>query len=263
MGRAINGERKDLKRRMDESGRVVAVTGGSRGIGRAVALRFAQEKARIVIVHYDPDESASRDTLNLLKERGAEAESHKVDVSAYGDVEVLFKDILTRFEKVDVLVNNAGITRDTLLMRMSEEDWDAVMRVNLKSVFNCTHAVIRAMIKQRAGRIVNISSVVGQIGNVGQANYVASKAGIMGFTKTVAQEVAARGITVNAVAPGFIATEMTASLTDKVKESFLAQIPLGRVGQPEDVAEAVYWLCSPAAGYITGQTIHVNGGMFM
>jgi 3-oxoacyl-[acyl-carrier protein] reductase len=248
---------------MERSARVVAITGGSRGIGRAVALRFAEEKAKIVIVHYDPDESASHDTLNLLTELGAEAESHKVDVSTYGDVEVLFQDILSRFEKLDVLVNNAGITRDTLLMRMSEDDWDAVMRVNLKSVFNCTHAVIRPMIKQRGGRIINISSVVGLIGNVGQANYAASKAGIIGFTKTVAREVAARGITVNAVAPGFIDTEMTASLPDRVKESFLEQIPLGRVGKPEDVAEAVYWLCSPAAGYITGQTIHVNGGMFM
>lgn len=248
---------------MDRSVRVVAITGGSRGIGRAVALRFAEEKAKIVIVHYDPDESASHDTLNSLTELGAEAESHKVDVSTYGDVEVLFRDILSRFEKLDVLVNNAGITRDTLLMRMSEDDWDAVMRVNLKSVFNCTHAVIRPMIKRRGGRIINISSVVGRIGNVGQANYAASKAGIIGFTKTVAREVAARGITVNAVAPGFIDTEMTASLPDRVKESFLEQIPLGRAGKPEDVAEAVYWLCSPAAGYITGQTIHVNGGMFM
>jgi 3-oxoacyl-[acyl-carrier protein] reductase len=248
---------------MERSARVVAITGGSRGIGRAVALRFAEEKAKIVIVHYDPDESASHDTLNLLTELGAEAESHKVDVSTYGDVEVLFQDILSRFEKLDVLVNNAGITRDTLLMRMSEDDWDAVMRVNLKSVFNCTHAVIRPMIKQKGGRIINISSVVGRIGNVGQANYAASKAGIIGFTKTVAREVAARGITVNAVAPGFIDTEMTASLPDRVKESFLEQIPLGRVGKPEDVAEAVYWLCSPAAGYITGQIIHVNGGMFM
>jgi len=248
---------------MDNSGRVVAITGGSRGIGRAVALRFAEEKAKVVIVHYDPDESASKDTMNLLTERGAEAESHKVDVSAYGDVEVLFQDILSRYERVDVLVNNAGITRDTLVMRMSEDDWDAVMQVNLKSVFNCTHAVIRPMIKQRGGRIVNITSVVGLIGNVGQANYAASKAGIIGFTKTVAREVAARGITVNAVAPGFIDTEMTASLSEKVKESFLRQIPLGRIGQPEDVAEAVYWLCSSAAGYITGQTVHVNGGMFM
>ena len=248
---------------MDNSGRVVAITGGSRGIGRAVALRFAEEKAKVVIVHYDPDESASKDTMNLLTERGAEAESHKVDVSAYGDVEVLFQDILSRYERVDVLVNNAGITRDTLVMRMSEDDWDAVMQVNLKSVFNCTHAVIRPMIKQRGGRIVNITSVVGLIGNVGQANYAASKAGIIGFTKTVAREVAARGITVNAVAPGFIDTEMTASLSEKVKESFLRQIPLGRIGQPEDVAEAVYWLCSSAAGYVTGQTVHVNGGMFM
>ena len=248
---------------MDNSGRVVVVTGGSKGIGRAVALKFAQEKAKICIVHYDPDESSSDETLNILTQQGIEAESHRVDVSSYGDVEVLFDNILYRFGKVDVLVNNAGITRDTLLMRMSEEEWDTVIRVNLKSVFNCTHAVIRSMIKQRGGRIVNISSVVGRIGNAGQANYAASKAGIMGFTKTVAREIASRGITVNAVAPGFINTEMTASLPDKVKESFLQQVPLGKMGEPEDVAEAVYWLCSDAAGYITGQTIHVNGGMFM
>ena len=248
---------------MDNSGRVMVVTGGSKGIGRAVALKFAQEKAKICIVHYDPDESSSDETLNILTQQGIEAESHRVDVSSYGDVEVLFDNILYRFGKVDVLVNNAGITRDTLLMRMSEEEWDTVIRVNLKSVFNCTHAVIRSMIKQRGGRIVNISSVVGRIGNAGQANYAASKAGIMGFTKTVAREIASRGITVNAVAPGFINTEMTASLPDKVKESFLQQVPLGKMGEPDDVAEAVYWLCSDAAGYITGQTIHVNGGMFM
>jgi 3-oxoacyl-[acyl-carrier protein] reductase len=248
---------------MVDSGRVVVITGGSRGIGRAVALKFAEEKPKIVIIHYDPDEFSANETLNMLAEQGIEAESHKVDVSSYGDVEPLFEEILSRFGKVDVLVNNAGITRDTLLMRMSEDDWDMVIRVNLKSVFNCTHAVIRPMVKQRGGHIVNISSVVGRIGNVGQANYAASKAGIMGFTKTVAREVAARGITVNAVAPGFIDTKMTASLPDKVKESFLQQIPLGRIGQPEDVAEAVYWLCSHAASYITGQTIHVNGGMFM
>ncbi len=248
---------------MDDSARVVIITGGSRGIGRAVALRFAEEKAKIIIVHYDPDELAANETLNMLAERGTKAEMHRVDVSSYGDVEGLFQDILSRFEKVHVLVNNAGITRDTLLMRMSEDDWDAVIRINLKSVFNCTHAVVRSMVKQREGRIVNVSSVVGLIGNAGQANYAASKAGIIGFTKTVAREVAARGITVNAVAPGFIHTEMTASLPEKVKESFLQQIPLGRVGRPQDVAEAVYWLCSNAASYITGQTIHVNGGMFM
>ncbi|MFH1626143.1 MAG: 3-oxoacyl-[acyl-carrier-protein] reductase [Pseudomonadota bacterium] len=248
---------------MDNSGRVAVVTGGSKGIGRAVALKFAQEKARIVIVHFDPDESAANDTLNILSKQGVEAESHKVDVSSYGEVDALFKRILSKFGKVDVLVNNAGITKDALLMRMSEDDWDRVIKINLKSVFNCTQVVIRSMIKQRSGCIVNISSMVGLIGNIGQANYSASKAGIMGFTKTVAREVAARSITVNAVAPGFIDTEMTTSLSDKVKETFLGQIPMGRMGKPEDVAEAVYWLCSDKAKYITGQIIHVNGGMFM
>jgi 3-oxoacyl-[acyl-carrier protein] reductase len=243
--------------------RVVVITGGSRGIGRSVALRFGQEKARIIIVHYDPDESYAAETLNMLARSGVEAESHKLDVSLFAEVASLFKDILSRFEKIDVLVNNAGITRDTLLMRMSEEHWDTVIKVNLKSVFNCTHAVIRPMMKQRAGRIVNITSVAGQVGNPGQANYAASKAGIMGFTKTVAREVGARGITVNAVAPGFIDTEMTAVLSEKVKEDFISQIPLGRMGKAEDVAEGVYWLCTDAASYITGQIIHVNGGMYM
>jgi len=248
---------------MGDSERVVVVTGGSRGIGRSVALRFSQNRAKIVIVHYDPDDAASKDTLEMLSGEGVEAESHRVDVSSFGDVDALFKDILSRFGKVDVLINNAGITRDTLLMRMSEDDWDAVIRVNLKSVFNCTYAVIRPMIKQRAGRIVNISSVVGQIGNAGQANYAASKAGIMGFTKTIAREVASRGITVNAVAPGFIDTEMTASLAEKAKDYFLQQIPMGRIGKPEEVADVVYWLCSEGASYITGQVIHVNGGLYM
>jgi 3-oxoacyl-[acyl-carrier protein] reductase len=248
---------------MGDSERVVVVTGGSRGIGRAVALRFSQHGTKVVIVHYDPDESASKDTLEMISDRGAEAESHRVDASSFKDVDALFKDILTRLGKVDVLINNAGITRDTLLMRMSEDDWDAVIRINLKSVFNCTHAVIRPMIKQKAGRIVNISSVVGQIGNAGQANYAASKAGIMGFTKTIAREVASRGITVNALAPGFIDTEMTASLAEKAKDAFLQQIPMGRIGKPEEVAEVVCWLCSEGASYITGQVIHVNGGLYM
>ena len=248
---------------MSRSGRVVVVTGGSKGIGRTVALKFAEEGAKIIIVHYDPDESSSDDILNTLAQQGIEAESHRVDVSSYQDVQALFKEILSRFGKVDVLINNAGITRDSLLMRMSEDDWDIVIRVNLKSVFNCTQIVIRSMLKQRAGSIVNISSVVGQIGNPGQSNYSASKAGIIGFTKSVAREVSGRGITVNAVAPGFIDTEMTASLPDRAKNSFLQQIPLGRIGKPEDVAEAVYWLSSDAANYITGQTIHVNGGMLM
>ena len=243
--------------------RVVVITGGSRGIGRSVCLRFAEEKARIVIVHYDVDDIAADETINALAETGVKVESHKVDVSSFEAVDVLFNDIFSRFEKIDVLVNNAGITRDTLLMRMNEKDWDAVISVNLKSVFNCTRAVIRSMIKQRSGSICNISSVVGQTGNAGQANYSASKAGIMGFTKTVAKEVAAKGITVNGVAPGFIDTEMTAVLSDKAKESFMRQIPSGRIGMPEDVAEAVYWLCSDAANYITGQILHVNGGLYM
>jgi len=248
---------------MNNSGKVVVITGGSKGIGRAVALKFAEDKAHIIIVHYDPDESASSETLGILAQKGVKAESHKIDVSSFVDVEEMFKDIISRFGKLDVLINNAGITKDTILMRMSEDDWDMVLNVNLKSVFNCTKAVIRSMVKQRGGRIVNISSVAGQVGNAGQSNYAASKAGILGFTKTIAREVGVRGITVNAVAPGFIETEMTASLSDQVKESYLRQIPLGKAGKPEDVAEAVYWLCSDAASYITGQTIHVNGGMFM
>ena len=248
---------------MENSERVVIITGGSKGIGRAVALRFSEVKAKIIIVHYDPDDSASDEVVALLSQKGIEAESHRTDVSAPGDVEDLFKEIHSRFGKVDVLINNAGITRDNLFMRMSEDEWDMVMRVNLKSVYNCSHAIIRPMLKQRSGRIVSISSVVGQIGNAGQANYAASKAGILGFTKSVAREVAGRGVTVTAVAPGFIDTEMTAILSDRVKESMLQQVPMGRIGSPRDVAEAVFWLCSDAAGYITGQVIHVNGGMYM
>jgi 3-oxoacyl-[acyl-carrier protein] reductase len=247
----------------NSNSRVVIITGGSRGIGRSIALKFAEEKARIIIVHYDPDENAANETLRILASEGVEAESHKVDVSLFEAADALCKGLLSKFEKIDVLVNNAGITKDTLLMRMTEEDWDKVIRVNLKSVFNCTRAVIRAMIKQRRGCIINVSSVAGQIGNPGQANYAASKAGIMGFTKTVAREVAARGVTVNAVAPGFIRTEMTDVLHEKVKQAYIQQIPMGRTGQPEDVAEAVHWLCSNAASYITGQIIHVNGGMYM
>lgn len=246
-----------------EGKRVVVITGGSRGIGRAIALRFAAENPTVIIVHYDPDEKASDETLELLKEKKVEAMSRKLDVSSWKDVNAFFREVIDQFGRVDVLINNAGITRDTLLMRMNEKDWDSVIQVNLKSVFNCTQGVIRAMMKERYGRIVNISSVVGQIGNPGQANYSASKAGIMGFTKTVAREGAPRGITVNAVAPGFIDTEMTAVLPEKVRESFIRQIPLGRMGAPEDVAETVYWLCSQAASYITGQVIHVNGGMYM
>jgi 3-oxoacyl-[acyl-carrier protein] reductase len=248
---------------MEDLERVVVVTGGSRGIGRSVALKFAEEKAKIIIVHFDPDENAARETVDLLERRDSKAEAHKVDVSSGQQVEELFKEILSRYGRVDVLVNNAGIAKDGLLLRMSENDWDTVLDVNLKGVFNCTKAVLRSMIRQRRGAVVSIASVAGQIGNAGQANYAASKAGIMGFTKTIAREVASRGITVNAVAPGFINTEMTAALPEKMIESYLQQIPLGRLGRAEDVAETVYWLCSSSAGYITGQVIHVNGGMYM
>lgn len=248
---------------MSDSQRVVIITGGSRGIGRATAYRFAGEKPKLVLVHYDSDESAAEQTVATLAEKGIQAEAHRVDVSSRGEVDRLFKDVLARFGRVDVLINNAGITKDMLFMRMSEDEWDQVLRVNLKGVFNCTQAVIRSMIKERAGRIVNISSVVGQIGNMGQTNYAASKAAIMGFTKSLAREVASRGITVNAVAPGFINTGMTAVLPDKVKELFLQQIPLGKMGEPEDVAEAVHWLCSQGSMYVTGQVIHVNGGLYM
>jgi 3-oxoacyl-[acyl-carrier protein] reductase len=248
---------------MDQSGRVVVVTGGSRGIGRAIAMQFAKEKANLIIAHFDPDESAVQETVKMVQEMGATAESHKVDVSNRDDVVALFKDLTSRFGRVDVLINNAGITRDNLLLRMAEKDWDMVLNVNLKSVFNCTQAALRPMLKNRAGAIVNIASVVGQIGNASQANYSASKAGIMGFTKSIAREIASRNITVNAVAPGYIETEMTAVLPDDVKQAFMSQIPLGRLGSVEDVAGAVYWLCSDAARYITGQVLHVNGGMFM
>ena len=243
--------------------RIVVVTGGSKGIGRSIALKFAEDRVRVILVHYDADDTESNQTLELLSQKGVGAESHRLDVSSYQVVSVFFDEIFSRYGKIDALINNAGITRDNLIMRMSEDDWDIIMKVNLKSAFNCTKAVIRPMMKQRQGRIVCISSVVGQIGNAGQANYAASKAGLMGFVKSVARETASRGITVNAVAPGFIDTEMTAALPEKVREALLQQIPSGKMGRPEDVAEAVYWLCSDAAGYITGQVIHVSGGMFM
>jgi len=248
---------------MHESKRVVVVTGGSRGIGRSICLRFAGEGARIVFVHYDPDEAEADETLRLLGDRGVEARAKKLDVSSFADVERFFNEVVEESQGLDVLVNNSGITRDALFVRMSEEQWDQALSVNLKGAFNCAKAAVRFMVKQRSGRIVNISSVVGQMGNIGQANYAASKAGIMGFTKSIARELAHRGITVNAVAPGFINTEMTRSLPEKAKELFLNQIPMSRIGEPEEVAEVVYWLTSQGASYITGQVIHVNGGLYM
>ncbi len=247
----------------DANARTIVITGGSKGIGRSIAYRFAEENAKIIIIHFDPSDDASNDTIDQLSAMGVTAEGYRADISSFEVADSLFREILEKHEKIDVLINNAGITRDTLLLRMSEQIWDEVLRVNLKSVFNCTKAVIRYMSQQRSGAIVNISSVVGQIGNFGQSNYAASKAGIMGFTKSIAREVAGRGINVNAVAPGFIDTEMTQVIPEKAKENFLKQIPFGKMGKPEDVSEAVYWLCTKAAGYITGQVIHVNGGMYM
>jgi 3-oxoacyl-[acyl-carrier protein] reductase len=248
---------------MQPSPRIITVTGGSKGIGRAIALRFAEEKPKIILLHYDADNQAADETLKLLSDKGVEAESQRVDVSSFAAVESVFKDLQNRFGRLDVLVNNAGITRDNLLVRMSEEEWDLILRINLKSVFNCSKSVIRTMIKQRGGRIVNISSIAGQMGNAGQTNYAATKAGIIGFSKSLAREVASRNITVNAIAPGFINTEMTQALPEKTKEELTRQIPMGRIGEPQDIAEAVYWLCSEAAGYITGQVLAVNGGMYM
>ncbi len=243
--------------------RVAVVTGGSRGIGRAIILALAEPHLQVVFNHFDPDDVAAAETVRLAAERRCQAEGEKLDVSNYEAVQEFFRKVADRFGRIDILVNNAGITRDGFLSRMKEADWDAVLAVNLKSAFNCSQAVSRYMMKQRYGRIVNIASVVGAMGNAGQANYSASKAGVIGFTKSIARELASRNITVNAVAPGFIETDMTAVLPDKVKEAFLAQIPLGRAGRTEDVAQAVKFLTSEAASYITGQVIHVNGGMYM
>ncbi|MFO7665452.1 MAG: 3-oxoacyl-[acyl-carrier-protein] reductase [Desulfobacterales bacterium] len=242
--------------------RTVVVTGGTRGIGRAVCLAFAGPGASVYF-NYSSASAASSETEALVARAGGFAKGMQVNVCSEKEVEVFFEKILEETGRIDVLVNNAGITRDGLLVRMKEKDWDDVLDVNLKGTFICTKIAVKPMMKQRYGRIVNITSVVGASGNPGQANYVASKAGIIGFTKAVAKELASRGITSNAVAPGFVETDMTASLSEKVKESMINQIPLGRAGKPEDVAAAVVFLASESAAYITGQVIHVSGGMYM
>lgn len=240
--------------------KVALVTGSTRGIGKAIALKFAS-KDIIVIVNGTSNEERIKATVNEIKQNGGEAIGVKANVSQKEDVEKLFTKIKEEFGRLDILVNNAGITRDNLLMRMSEEEWDEVLKVNLKSVFLCSKEAFRLMRKNRWGRIINITSIVGIIGNVGQANYAASKAGMIGVTKSLAKEFASSGILVNAVAPGFIVTDMTDKLSDKVKESFLSVIPLKRFGQPEDIANAVAFLVSDEASYITGQVLSVNGGM--
>lgn len=237
--------------------KIALVTGGASGIGKNIALKMASEGIDCVI--FDIKEGS--EVVKEIEDRGVRGIYKKVDISNMSEVNSTLKEISKQIGNVNILVNNAGITRDTLLIRMNEEDWDSVIKVNLKGTFNCTKSVLRGMMKQRWGRIVSISSVIGIMGNAGQSNYAASKAGILGFTRSIAREVASRNITVNAVAPGFIMTEMTDSLPDEVKDEYLDGIPMGRFGTVEDVANLVGFLVSEEAGYITGQVVQVNGGL--
>ena len=243
-------------------GKTALVTGASRGIGRAIALRLAAEGASVAI-NYAGNTAKAEETKAAIEAVGGKAALFQADVSDSAQVERMVAAVTEMFGTIDILVNNAGITRDGLLMRMKEEDFDAVLDTNLKGIFHVTKAVSQLMMKKRAGRIVNMASVVGIMGNAGQTNYAAAKAGVIGFTKSAAREFAARGITVNAVAPGFIATDMTAAMPEKAKEATLAAIPLRRMGEPEDVANAVAFLVSDQASYITGQVVKVDGGMVM
>ncbi len=243
-------------------GRVALVTGGGRGMGRAIAVRLAREGAKVAI-SYRSNDAAAEETRRLVREAGAECEAIKGDVAEAADVEALVKGVGETFGPVEILVNNAGTTRDNILMRMKDAEFDEVLATNLKGTYLCTRAVMRGMVRARWGRIVNISSVVGLLGNAGQANYAASKAGIIGFTKSTAREVANRGITANVVAPGYVETELTGGLPGSVKEQILGQVPASRFGEPEEIAEAVAFLAGDCAAYITGQTIAVYCGMVM
>ncbi len=246
---------------MSLQGKTAIVTGAAQGIGRAIAECLAQAGADIAVADLDPGRSV--ETVASVEKLGRKALNIKVNVADANETKAMVEQVLKAWGKVDILVNNAGITRDGLLLRMKEEDWNLVLQINLNGTFNCTKAVLQPMTKQRYGRIVNIASIVGVIGNAGQANYSASKAAVIGFTKTVGREYASRNVTVNAVAPGFIDTAMTHGLSADVKDTLLKQIPLGRLGTPADIAAAVRFLVSEDAAYITGHVLHVNGGMLM
>ena len=243
-------------------GKVALVTGASRGIGRAIALALAENGAAVA-VNYSSSESSALEVAELIRKNGGKAEIFKAGINIETEVEEMFSAIEKSLGPVDILVNNAGITKDNLLMRMKTEEWDSVIDVNLKGAFLCTRRAVKGMMKNRYGKIINISSVVGFAGNAGQFNYSATKAGIIGMTKSAALECASRGIRVNAVAPGFIETDMTASLSDDVKAAYMEKIPLKSLGKPEDIANAVVYLASPLSDYMTGQTLHLNGGMYL
>jgi 3-oxoacyl-[acyl-carrier protein] reductase len=246
---------------IDLSGNVAVVTGGAQGIGKAIVTLLANRGASVLVS--DMNREAAEKTAAELSAEGKKVVAAQANVAKADEVKGMVEAALGQWGKIDILVNNAGITRDTLLLRMKDEDWDLVLSVNLKGTYHCMKAVLPTMSKQRRGRIINIASIVGVIGNAGQANYAASKAAVIGLSKTVAREYASRGVTVNVVAPGFIDTAMTASLSAEVKEGLMRQIPLGRLGSPSDVAAAVCFLASEEAGYMTGQVLHVNGGMHM
>ncbi|NMH71218.1 3-oxoacyl-[acyl-carrier-protein] reductase [Bacillus sp. RO3] len=247
---------------MNLEGKVALVTGASRGIGREIALELAREGCNVV-VNYSGSEAKANEVVDEIKGLGRNAIAVQCNVSESESVQAMVKETIGQFGAVDILVNNAGITKDNLLMRMKETEWDDVININLKGVFLCTKAVTRQMMKQRNGRIINISSIVGVSGNPGQANYVAAKSGVIGLTKTTAKELAPRGITVNAIAPGFISTDMTDQLPEDVRNEMLKQIPLSRFGDPKDIAKAVTFVASDSAAYMTGQTLHIDGGMVM
>ena len=246
---------------MSLTGKIALVTGGAQGIGREIALGLAADGADVAIC--DVNLEAAQKTASDMAAKGRKTHALKANVAASAEVTAMIDQVVEKLGRIDILVNNAGITRDGLILRMKEEDWDLVLDINLKGSFNCAKAALKYMSKQRGGTIINIASIVGAMGNAGQANYVASKAGLIGLTKTIAREYANRGVTSNAVAPGFIDTAMTQALSENVRADLAKQIPLGRLGSPGDVANAVRFLASPAATYITGQVLHVNGGMYM